>query len=441
MKKMSSRKSHAAPRKKIHRSILSLGLTLGLASTAFIPCTSAAEGGKDPVQEKFLEAMSKRDAGQYYDAVTLFQNILTDQPKLHRARLELAVTYYRTLNYQEAKRQAQMVLDDPQTPENVRVSIAAFLAQIEKDARGMAAGHTWKPYAGVGWLYDTNVNVGPDSNITILGTLDASVTKTGDSAFIAEAGLTHRYQAEKTPQISQKNAQLLWQTNANIYHRDYFDEHAFDLQIFSLATGPALVVLGDWRGNLNLQEEFIRYGSEELAYFTSLMPSMTKQFMNGNVEFTVDAIFAHEDFQREADAGRDGTYGSLQLSLGRLFFDGKFALQAGVRYFDENTEAIRWENSGTGGFLGAAWKFYDRSNLYGRIYHEDVGYDGAEPVFEVKRDERTRRYTVGLEHTFNYRWLNNWKVSGEYMRQDTYSNISVYEYDREQVTVMLSKSF
>lgn len=438
--KTSNRRSPSTPRKKIHR-VLSLGLAFCLVSVAYIPAPLAAEGGKDPVQEKFLEAMKKREAGQYYDAVTLFQNILTDQPKLHRARLELAATYYRTLNYQEAKRQAQIVLDDPQTPENVRVTITAFLAQIEKDARGMTAGHTWKPYAGVGWMYDTNVNVGPSSNLTIIGTLDASATKTGDSAFIAEAGLTHRYQTGKTPRINQKNAQFLWQTNANIYHRDYFDEHAFDLQIFSLATGPALVVLGDWRANLNLQEEFIRYGSEELAYFTSLMPSLTKHFLNGNVEITLDAILAYQDFQRDVDAGRDGTYGSAQLSLGRVFWDGKFALQAGVRYFGEDTDADRWENSGIGGFLGAAWKFYDRSNVYGRVYHEDVEYDGAEPVFNVTRDERTERYTVGLEHTFNYRWLNDWKISSEYMRQDTYSNISVYEYDREQVTVMLSRSF
>jgi hypothetical protein len=438
---MSKRNSPSTPRKKIHRAVLSLGLAFCLVSTANIPAVFAAAGDKDPLQEKFLEAMKKREAGQYYEAVTLFQNILTDQPKLHRARLELAATYYRTFNYQEAKRQAQIVLDDPQTPENVRITIAAFLAQIEKEAQGMVAGHTWKPNAGVGWMYDTNVNVGPASNITIIGTLDPSVTRTGDSAFIAEAGLTHRYQTEKTPQISQKNAQFLWQTNANLYHRDYFDEHAFDLQIFSIATGPALVVLGDWRGNLNLQEEFIRYGSEELAYFTSLMPSMTKHFLNGKVEFTVDAILAHQDYQRDLDAGRDGTYGSLQLSLGRVFFDGKFALQAGVRYFDENAEAIRWANSGTGGFLGSAWRFYDRSNVYGRIYHEDVEYDGAEPVFDVKRDERTSRYTIGLEHTFNSRGLDQWKISGEYMRQDTYSNISVYEYDREQVTVMFSRSF
>lgn len=405
---------------------------------------STAEETKDPLQAKFVDAMAKREKGDLYNAMTLFQSILNTKPTLHRARLELAVTYYHALDYEKAKKEAQIVLDDPQTPANVRVTILAFLAQVESDAKKIGvAGHTFKPYIGVGWMHDTNVNAGPDSRVTITGDLlTPGATKTSDSAFIAEGGITHRYQSGKSRLFNQKNAQVLWQTNANIYHRDYFDEHAYDLGIATISTGPAVVVLGDWRGNINLQEDYIRYGSEDLAYFTSLMPSLTKHFLRGNVELTWDGVFTNEDYQRDEDAGRDAKYWAMQLTLGRVFFNGKLAFQGGASFFDENANLNRYANSGNTLFLATNWKFFDRSNLYGRVLEENRKFDGEEPNFNnIRRDERTRRYTVGLDHTFSARWIKDWKLRGEYMRQDTYSTISSYEYDREQVTVMVERSF
>ncbi|VAW32611.1 hypothetical protein MNBD_DELTA03-1306, partial [hydrothermal vent metagenome] len=60
----------------------------------------AAESTQAPsAQQQFLDAMKKRAEDKLYDAAADFNNILTNHPLLQRARLELAVTYYRLYDY------------------------------------------------------------------------------------------------------------------------------------------------------------------------------------------------------------------------------------------------------------------------------------------------------------------------------------------------------
>ena len=74
-------------------------------------------------EAEFKKAMAARDNGNVAESIAIFEAILSQEPSLHRARLELAVAYYRVTQYEEARRQAQKVLDNPDTPISVRLGI------------------------------------------------------------------------------------------------------------------------------------------------------------------------------------------------------------------------------------------------------------------------------------------------------------------------------
>lgn len=83
----------------------------------------------------FESAMRERGAGNYDASVVIFQTILNSQPKLHRARLEMAVAYYKLARYQEALNEAEIVLNAPDTPPDVRVSVLKFISQIMSESK------------------------------------------------------------------------------------------------------------------------------------------------------------------------------------------------------------------------------------------------------------------------------------------------------------------
>ena len=89
-----------------------LSLMLALAGLSSATAQEAVD-----TEKLFKEGIFLREQGQVFSSIEALETVLSNNPALNRARLELAVAYYRALNYDQANQQAQKVLDDPKTPE------------------------------------------------------------------------------------------------------------------------------------------------------------------------------------------------------------------------------------------------------------------------------------------------------------------------------------
>jgi hypothetical protein len=393
------------------------------------------------VDKLFKEGVFQREQGNVFTAIEALETVLSNQPSLHRARLELAVAYFRALNFEQAQQQAQKVLDDPKTPENVRIAVLAFQAQIKRDQAALVAQkHTWEPSVSLGLLYDNNVNAGPDSTILPGGlVLGAGATPRSDTAAVAEVGITHTYNSPDVMRLGETATRFIWQSRANLYHKAYFSQQDFNLTALSVSTGPGWIAPGKWRANINLQLDDLYLGDDDLALFSSVSPSFTWQFKNS--ELTVDAIWLNKDFKRQVDTGRDSEYVAAGLSYGHLFNQGKIAVQGGVKFFDEKADASRFGNDGWEAFLGANFVAWENGTVFGRLSHKEAKHDGLEPVFGVARDEREERYEIGFNHNFKEGGLKDWRLSGSLQETRNKSNVSIYTYDRQVVGFNLRRSF
>lgn len=416
---------------------------LAAAFTAGVAPVQAAEQAKDE-EALFEEGMQALEDDRLKSAMKAFQSILSQQPGLHRARLELAVAYYRSLQYAEARKLAQTVLDDPQTPPEVRVTVLAFLAQIQKDEQAFTARHEFKPSISAGYMYDSNVNVGPGTDIIeeLPGfILTPDSLEESDTAVLLSAGLAHTFQPGKTFEFGERSASFLWQSQANLYNRAYQDMDELDLTILTASTGPALLMLRHWRANLALNVDRIWLGGSELAWYTSLNPAVTWQFTDG--ELTWDATITDRRYDEIFDGGREGTYGATGLALGNYFQQRKVATQVGARLVDFSAED---DFLGYGGYellAGVIVKAWPNGTLYGRFNYRDVEYDATEPGFatEGPRDETERRYSAGFQHDIKTGYLDKWTLYGGIQYTDNGANISIYDYDRRQVTLNLGRTF
>jgi len=426
--------------RKISLTKSTLAISVGLATMGTSALSYAADADQD--QEKlFKEGLFQREQGNLFTSLEAFQTVLSNQPQLNRVRLELAVAYYRTMNFEESKRQAQLVLDDPKTPENVRLSVLTFLAQVKKDEEAFTAKrHAWEPSVSIGLMHDTNINIGPASDILPGGLiLDPNSRPVKDDAVVLSAGITHRYQSPTPVKIGEKAARFVWQSQANYYRKGYLSRDEFNLDVVTLATGPGWFVPNYWRAAVTGQVDYIRYGDAELANFYSLTPSVTWEIQNG--EITWDALFQKRDFSREVDVGRDSDYAATGVTLGKVFMGGKLALQGGVHVFQEDANLTRFSNDGTEIFLGANMLAWANGSVYVRASQKDVKYDGEEPIFALKRDETEHRYEIGFNHDIKTGFLERWKLGGSFTHTENSSNVSIYDYKRDVTALNLSRTF
>ena len=417
-------------------SILS-GVVLSVMASSVIAADTTEEQF-DP-EAFFKQGMKEREEGAPYKSIESFQTILSNKPALHRARLELAVAYMQTLQYQEAEQQAQAVLDDPQTPPSVRVSILAFLAQLKKDAEQLIPQHDHKFNLSAGILFDSNVNVGPSSDVININGDVLDITSgqpVSDSALVLTAGYDHSYRTGKTLRFGQSTGMLFWQSGATLYNRGYDEEGEFDLTVLSLRTGPAIVTNSKFRGNIALQADHIRLGDEKLANYIGLQPSLTWAY-DASTEFTIDAEVTERDFEQETDQGRDSEYYSVGASLGKGYKNNTVGVQAGIEYFNNQAREAEYSNDGWGAYAGINWQVKPEGSVFSRLSYNESEYGGIVTGVGKVRDEEEIQLIIGGKHMI----ANEFELSLLWMRTEAESNVELYEYERNQISFNLSRKF
>jgi tetratricopeptide (TPR) repeat protein len=416
------------------------------AATLLAGPAIAAEERNPDLEARFQAGMEALEEDRLESAIRAFRNILDIEPELHRARLELALAYYRSLRYEEAQRLAQEVLDDPATPADVRVTVRAFLAQVERDAERYGRKSDYSSFIAAGVMHDSNVNVGPTNAGIRVGGVDLVLTpgstSKSDNAVVLNGGVDHLYQTGNRVELGERTGTLLWLSGGGIYWRRYHEENDYDLLIASLNTGPALLMLRDWRASLQLHSDYLTIGGEALGWFNGVTPSMTWQLDEGelNWEFNYTRRFYH----RDVDDGREGDYLDTGVTIGQYLKNRSIAATGGLRaikFFADDDQFGYWGGELSAGYSADTW---ENGTFYARARGGAYSYDGKDPLFEKDRTDLELRTTLGLTHEYKQEGdlLENWLVNLFWERTYNNSNIGdLYSYKRYQMMLMLSRSF
>lgn len=391
----------------------------------------------------FNEALEQSETGDLAKSIAIFETILSERPSLNRVKMELALSNFRALNYAAAKHQAEEVLNTPGTPEPVKETIRAFLAEIEKQSKT----HLFTPYISLGYIYDSNINVGPGTDtIDIAGgtlNLGTSGTALSSGGLQINGGVGHRYLFPQSFEFFGTPSALAWQSQASLFRNQYFDDGGdFHLNVFTARTGPALLAARKWRAAANIETNHISVGNDSVAWYVGLNPSFT-WFIRGRTSLTASFQVQDRDFVQTSNNDRDATYLAGGVSLGHQFpGEVKPSVFVSGRVFDEDARTNRRSNDGyqmTGGFN---LKPTSNSNAYINYSYRQRDYGDVEPVFGIARDESEKRLTLGGNYRFKSdNLLDDMVLNVSYTRTGNDSNVPIFTYDRSVMVLSLSRSF
>jgi tetratricopeptide (TPR) repeat protein len=414
-------------------------LTSACLCAGLVTLPAFAEDAVDP-ETLFNDAMQYRAKGDLFNSIEIFETILSNQPGLNRARLELAISYHLTRRYEDAKEQLTQVLNDPETPDEVKLSITAYLAQLSGDIKTAAQRSTSSMYISAGAFTDSNINLGPGKDVT--GVTPEALENSGSGGQFMFT-YSHRSRAAQALHINRSIVDFEWQTQATAYNKTYGSADSdFNLSVLTLNTGPALIAEERWRGAFNFKLDKLFFGNKSYSEYVGVNPLYTYSIMK-DLEITFENITQAREYDQPSDQGLTGTLTMWGMDIAKFYADQGIGIQAGFKYHDNGAKAGDLHFTGGEIYLGGQIPVWEDARAYLTVSGRDYRYKAADVAngFNEKRDETELLAVLGVSHDFRNGALKSWTLNAQYTYANNDSNLQEFEYDRNVLEVNMRRYF
>lgn len=416
--------------------MVSAALICALQFTAY----AHAEEALDP-ERLFKEAMELRNSGQIIGSIKIFESIIRQQPGLHRARLELAVAYHQARQFQDARDQLTRVLNNPETPDTVKLAITGYLAQLGSDEKSAARRTSSSVFISIGAFNDSNVNLGPTSERP-----GATLEKSG-GGLIGMLSYSHVSRASQPIKAGESLINFEWNTQITAYDKSYTtsSESDFNLQVISLSTGPALISADNWELQLNIKADKVFFGSNPYSFNLGLNPVFILN-LDDDLQVSIENLVTVREFSNINDKALDGVSKMYGLGVSKFFSQQTLGLDGGLRYHSNGADRGDLNATGVEIYLGAQAPIWAGARMYVELSSRQYKYASSEQAVgsgpsTIIRDETEQRLVLGVSHDFKSSALKNWTLNGQLTHAENDSNDANFEYRRDIVEINLRRYF
>lgn len=413
-------------------SIISLGLSL----SAFSATT----------EELFQLGMQESQAGNVEQAVVHFRKALKKSSS-PRIKLELALAEEQLGHSDEAEQLYKEVLAS-NPPANVKANIQKRLEvvalakkrgverKVVKTQTGEERKVTvikpkrWSGDFSLGFFYDDNVNAGPEADSVLIFDLpfvlspDAQAQE--DGGYQVKANFQYRHPSE---------TQASWLTSVGYSRTGYFENHRFDHDSFRLSTAR------QWADGKNQYSIPLQYSLSLLGgdlYTQSVSTSPTVYHKISPEWTSISSVYLAKNFNAQVD-GRDGESAVFNQSFRWTSKDKKYFVQprffVGKEFADANTLASDQFGFSVGAY---AANLPGEISLYVEPSIRHTRYGAVDPLFGERREGT--QFSLSVNATRRLPWWDM-DVALGYTYTKNSSNIDLYDYDRNQVSLLLRKEF
>ena len=371
------------------------------------------------IQGQFVLGMAALELGKVDEAIKHFEAILEKNPELPRVRLELARAYTAKGNKKDARDEFKKVLET-NPPEQVRDNIKQFLVAIEEDKKLHIR-------ASIGYLYDDNVNAGPDTGtVSFFGlpfALEPGAKQQSDSALVESVTMDHRFPLSKDVDLM---------STFGFRGVSYSSWSEFNTEEFVVTSGPS------FRGERTLTRipfifDYTRLGSDRYGVGYGIRPELRYALTK---DLSLNVSWLGEKKQYFSRVDRTGYLWAIDSYARKLLNKNTF-LDIGYRHFREETKKSFLDNDTDTVYAGIFTKLSNDTSLFVGPSLSWTTYDEREAAFEHARDDLRTKINVNLLKELG----DGLEIAVGYTYTYNDSNLELYGFRRNQLTIQISKSF
>lgn len=410
--------------------------------------TSLVNAGKAAKAYKLLAPLEKRLAGNTdYDylfgiaalesgrpvkASLALERVLTIKPDFAGARVDLGRAYFAIGNYLKAKQEFKTVLKLPDPPTLVKTTVAKYMAMIDERL-------TQKKSHFSGWVevsggYDSNVNYSTAEEVVEIPALSSALiilpedNVEQDDTFAkcsVNLGLLHQFTPAVRAYVGLSGSKRLLADEKMFENEDArlrtFLEFGKNINTFRIGAVAGLSTLDDavnsrqlggtieWRHILNPSDSITVFGQYDAFRYPDVAVNNFDQWMGG-------ASWAH----------------SISFLRGSML-----AASAYGGYALETDNRANGDNSLSGVRLGYHIKPVSDVTILAGVGGQLSDYKTENLFFFKKREDQQ----VDARLALNWTPVERISIGGMISYIHNKSNISIYEYERAEVSAMLRYYF
>jgi outer membrane protein assembly factor BamD (BamD/ComL family) len=380
-----------------------------------------------PAKTAFLAGLIKQREKRYVEAVADFARAKQLDPTTGQsADVQIGLCYVSAQKPRLAAASFRLaIIHDPQS------DLAGFARRyqdaVEKRLELEKPFHYTVSFFG---QHDTNLVLKPNE-----ATLATGITDETSNTWTTSARVDY------TPLLENS-----WLFNAgyifsSAWHDNYSSSHDIINNTLTMAPGYnfgdyALNLSASYASALLKSPGYKRY----LDYLT--IGPLYRRLLNQEQVLEVFAGYTRSEyFQPPLTAAEDRNSDGLSASLSWIWLykkDGFLNLKYG--YSEENVAGDNWRNEGQRFSANLAYPLVNllaglKLQVSGQASHQD--YDNIHTAFLVKREDRNYVGTIGL----NWEWRKAANLVLQYAKTTANSNITIYDYEREQFTAGVEYRF
>ena len=374
----------------------------------------------------YLYGIAALDTGRRDAAITALERVLAREPDFAGARMELARARYETGDYPGASEQFEYLLTQSPPP-GTRVVIDQYLLAMHE---GPGTRSRFTPYVELGAGWDSNANASTGSDTFGVFVLDPDNVETSSAFIEMAAGFQHGL-------ATGPDSALL--TNGRLSHRFNPDARFVDQTLASLGTALQKS-WGMTRTSLGVSGYYGWLDGEQHEVGAGADLGLGRRFATDwelDANGSAGVVRYQQDVLEVLDVNR--YLGSVVLTRsgigaanGRLGVVALFG-QDGARQDDSP-----YSNDRLGGRVFTSWRLGSRNSLLFDAGFLHTDFDNSPGFFGI--DRKDDQWHVGLSAEFQ-----DWPAAGysllptlRYINTD--STVSLYEYDRFELGVILRRS-
>ena len=364
-----------------------------------------------------------REAKGYFEKVAQVGN----PAEVGRAKLEIARITYALGDVDGAKAHFQEVkASNP--PKQVGDNIDQFISQM--DANG--APRTWSAFGSIGYMDDSNPRASTSANSVLMFglpfTLSQDAQKVRDQATLWNIGVNHTMGMTDTTS---------WLSTVSMNGTKYQNIKTVDTLGLSVSSGPSVRVLDDVYVSAPLVVDWLQLGHDKPYYYYSygIAPQVRFSIFSPATQLNIASTMSHRKFNDLSDKDSDNY--SVAPSLIHQFSQTQQA-RIGLVFGQENAVNGIYSNTSTGVNVSYSQVFGEGWQATASALYSEAQYQDKEAAYDDKRRDKLSRFS--LDVTYRIKAIDS-NLVFSIARTENNSNLDIYKYDRDQVTIALQKSF
>lgn len=375
-------------------------------------------------------ARSAAMAGHHYQAVMAYQRLIERYPNTPGLYSEIARSYIALGDRPTAEYYTQRLreLDKNLTQQDVDRALDA----LEKN-------YTNFHYYGkirTGFIYDSNANQGPSSNIMNLGVWnnvivpEAQGKESGAMYVGADIDLSWRMSQNSSWWVV-SDAQFYWRGNFN---HDLNSTHIRESQWGRIGVGVRH--LSDKSMfDVRIKGEIFDY--EFYQNISTIGPEATFVYaVSPNTHLILRGGINQRFYSK--DKNRDGVYGWVGPYIRHYLGEQRHYILAGIRYTGGNADRTDYSYNGWEAMTSLTFKLPYRLELSPYVIYGEEYYNGPSTILE-REDREDKRWRLGA--SLIWRINETWSVDLSYQYITNYSKSPLYDYNQNMVTVGVAWNF